>query len=212
MKKHIILLVLLLTGAAMSAQTGTETTGGDEKIQTLFGENVHNGGYGALMFNYSNINDEDAFLFGMRGGWLIDHRLTIGLSGYGFISDMQWDNQNDEPNNFLAGGYGGFLVEPILFPHKPVHLAFPILIGGGGMAMVKNHQTNDGWEDWWVDYAGAFFVFEPGVELELNLVRNMRVGFAVTYRLTQDLKMGGDIDEKALNGFNFGLTLKFGEF
>lgn len=211
MKKHVFILVLLMTGAVLFAQTGTDVTGGNENIQTLFGENVDNGGYGALMFNYSKINDEGAFLFGMRGGWLIDHKLTIGLAGYGFVSDMQWDNMNDEPDHFLAGGYGGFLVEPVLFPLKPVHLAFPILIGGGGMAMVQNHNPDEYYNDWWVDYAGAFFVFEPGVELELNLVKSMRVGFAVTYRITQDLKMG-DIDENALNGFNFGLTLKFGEF
>ncbi len=211
MKKHVIILVLLLTGSALFAQTGTETTGGDEKIQTLFGEDTDNGGYGALMFNYSKINDEDAFLFGMRGGWLLDHKLTIGLGGYGFISNLEWDDVHNEPDNFISGGYGGLLVEPVLFPFKPVHLAFPILIGGGGMVMVQNHSQDSNWEDWKVDYAGAFFVFEPGVELELNLAQAMRVAFAVTYRLTQDLDLG-DIDENALRGFNFGLALKFGEF
>lgn len=210
MKKYALILLILLPGSVLFAQTEQESAG-DEKIQTLFGEDTDNGGYGAVMFNYSNINDDDAFLFGMRGGWLIDHVLTVGLGGYGFISNVEWDNMNDQPDHFLSGGYGGLLIEPVLFPRKPVHLAFPILIGGGGMAMVQNHSPDGDWDEWNVDYAGAFFVFEPGLELELNLARAMRVAFAVTYRLTQDLNLG-DIDDDALRGFNFGLALKFGEF
>ncbi|MBP6977912.1 MAG: hypothetical protein KBB71_06350 [Lentimicrobiaceae bacterium] len=210
MKKYALILLILLPGSVLFAQTEQESAG-DEKIQTLFGEDADNGGYGAVMFNYSNINDDDAFLFGMRGGWLIDHVLTVGLGGYGFISNVEWDNMNDQPDHFLSGGYGGLLIEPVLFPRKPVHLAFPILIGGGGMAMVQNHSPHGDWDEWNVDYAGAFFVFEPGLELELNLARAMRVAFAVTYRLTQDLNLG-DIDDNALRGFNFGLALKFGEF
>ncbi|HNS16358.1 MAG TPA: hypothetical protein PKH94_03540 [Bacteroidales bacterium] len=211
MKTYGFVILILLSGSVLFAQTEPNPEAEDERIQTLFGENADNGGYGALMFNYSQINDKDAFLFGMRGGWLLDHKLTIGLGGYGFISDLEWDNVNDEPDHFLSGGYGGLLIEPVVFPFKPVHLAFPILIGAGGMAMVENHDHDNEWDDWDVDYAGAFFVFEPGVELELNLAKTMRVAFAVTYRLTQDLQFG-DIDENALRGFNYGLVLKFGEF
>ncbi len=211
MKTYGIILGILLSGTVLFAQTRQESTGEDKQIQTLFGENVSNGGYGALMFNYSNINDEDAFLFGIRGGWLIDHKLTIGLGGYGFISNMEWNYGNDRPDNFLTGGYGGLLLEPVLFAHKQVHLAFPILIGGGGVVLVDNLDWGKDYHDWFTEYGCAFFLFEPGVELEVNLVKAMRVAFAVTYRLTQDIELG-DLDENALKGFNFGLTLKFGKF
>lgn len=209
MKTYAIILGFLIaaTVAFTQNEAGTE---GDQKIQTLFGENVDNGGYGALMFNYSKINDDNAFLFGMRGAWIIDHKLAIGLGGYGFINNMEWDNINGHPDQFLTGGYGGLLIEPILFAHKPVHLSFPVLIGGGGIALVDDYW-DDYYDDWYTEYADAFFVIEPGVEVELNLVQAMRMAFAVTYRFTEDVELR-EIDKHALNGFNFGLTLKFGKF
>lgn len=209
MKTYAMILGLLIAGTAVFAQNDLSNEG-DQKIQTLFGENVDNGGYGALMFNYSKINDENAFLFGMRGAWIIDHKLAIGLGGYGFVNNMEWDNMDGHSNQFLTGGYGGLLIEPILFAHKPVHLSFPVLIGGGGVALVDDYW-DDYYDDWYTEYADAFFVIEPGVEVELNLVQAMRMAFAVTYRFTEDVKLK-DIDKNALDGFNFGLTLKFGKF
>lgn len=211
MKKFALITGILLAVSVTFAQTGQKENQNNDKIQTLFGDDVSNGGYGALMFNYSKINDEDAFLFGMRGGWLIDHKLTIGMSGYGFFSDMHWDNNDQGNDQFLTGGYGGLLIEPILFAHKPVHLAFPILIGGGGVALLDETFWDDYYDEWYPEYVDAFFVFEPGIELELNVVKAMRIAFAVTYRVTEDLELSG-VDKKALNGLNFGMAMKFGNF
>lgn len=211
MKKNVLILVLLMAGSAVFAQAVQDENNNSAQIQTLFGDSISYGGYGALMFNYSKIDKGDAFLFGMRGAWLIDHKLAIGLSGYGFINDMHWDSNYPDKDQFLTGGYGGLLLEPVLFANKPVHLAFPILIGGGGAVVVDETLWDDDYDDWYPEYVDVFFVFEPGVELELNVVPAMRVAFAVTYRLTEDMELGG-LDENALNGLNFGVAFKFGNF
>jgi hypothetical protein len=213
MKKIAFVLIILAAATSGFAQTDIGAKEESKQIQTLFGNEASNGGYGALMFNYSNINDENAFLFGVRGGWIIDHKLTLGFGGYGFANDMDWEYPDQEPNNFLTGGYGGFLIEPILFARKPVHLSFPILIGAGGVALVDDYYWDDDYyDDWYAEFADAFFVIEPGVEVELNLIKAMRLAFAVTYRFTEDVELGGKVDKNVLNGFNFGMALKFGKF
>jgi hypothetical protein len=185
--------------------------GRHDELQTLFGNHVENGGYGALMFNYSTIGDHDAWLVGCRGGWLIDHKLMIGLGGYGFANDMYFDDVVDGQGYNLAGGYGGLVIEFILMPRFPVHLSFPLLIGGGGVAYIDPYNWNNYNYEWKTFDSDAFFVIEPGVELELNLVKHFRMAFAVTYRHTEDVNLINS-DPDVLNGFNFGLTLKFGKF
>jgi hypothetical protein len=116
-------------------------------------------------------------------------------------------------NLSLAGGYGGFLLEPIIAGKSPVHVSFPILIGGGGVSLVDMY----GWEDWGHDPAGyeydydAFFVIEPAVELEFNLARFFRMAAAVSYRHTSDIQLA-QTEKDALRGFNYGVTFKFGKF
>ena len=54
-----------------------------------------------------------------------------------------------------------------------MHVSFPILIGGGGVTLVDMYAW-DYWDDPYYGYQyayDAYFVFEPGVELEFNLAR-----------------------------------------
>ncbi len=206
----IISLILLFTSAAFTQNESSQGSDRNE-IQTLFGNNVEHGGYGAIMVNYSLIDGKDAWLAGMRGGWLIDHRFMIGLGGYGFANNLYFDNVLSDRENFLTGGYGGLVVEPILLPRFPVHLSFPVLIGAGGIAHVDGYYWNHNDYQWNTIDASAFFVIEPGVELELNMVRHFRVAFAVTYRYTGDIKLI-DMPKDVMNGFNYGLAFKFGKF
>jgi len=113
----------------------------------------------------------------------------------------------------MSGGYGGFFVEPILFPNFPVHVSFPIMIGGGGLVL-NDHTWHD--YDWENDYYepydwDSYFVFEPGMEIELNVVKYFRVAFGGSYRLTNGLHIS-ELPKDMMNGFNGAVTLKFGWF
>ena len=61
----------------------------------------------------------------------------MGIGGSGFMTQPVYD-AGDDTDNFLTGGYGGFIIEPIVIPLEPVHVAFPILIGGGCDIQYKN--------------------------------------------------------------------------
>jgi len=71
----------------------------------------------------------------------------------------------------LTGGYGGLLIEVIIFPKSPFHVSFPLLISGGGITSFKN----TGYCDYYDYPTSAYFVFVPGIELELNMVSFFRI-------------------------------------
>lgn len=198
-----------------------------DEIQTLFskrGEKVDHGGYFAFTTAYSQVAGQDAFSVGGRAGWLIDHHVTVGLAGQGFVNSINASPSFFEPDLtgvpdglYLVGGYGGFFVEPIIAPRFPVHIAIPVMIGGGGAAwnyttwydMGLEHDPDNYTYDPY-DYDG-FFIVEPGLEIELNLVKFLRASFGVTYRYVTDLQLDGT-PKDAMNGFTGNFSLKFGKF
>jgi len=212
MKKTFFTLLMGLAFFAINAQETYE----NDQVRTLFSHNQSNGGYGAFTMSYSNIGGYDALVTGGRGAFIFDHVLAIGLGGYGFVNNLNYDYYHQQPANSnlsLAGGYGGLLIEPIVAGKSPVHVSFPILIGGGGVSLVDLYNE-DFWDHPYTGYEydyDAYFVFEPGVELEFNMARFFRLAAAVSYRYTSKIQIQ-KIDEDALKGFNFGLTFKFGKF
>jgi len=211
MKKLIFLLSLIVLVEFLVAQPEKQYKNNDE-IQTVFSKNRSNGGYGALSIGFTEIDHRDAIVMGARGAWMIDHSFALGLGGYGFVNDINYDNPFQDNYDYnLAGGYGGLIVEPILAPRMPVHLSFPILFGMGGISYIQ-HQYND-WDYWWnsTDYSDVFWVIEPAVELEFNLTRYFRLAATGSYRLTSNINML-NTNPDILNGFTAGLIFKFGKF
>ena len=195
-----------------------------DEIKTLFSSNGNrsNGGYGGLMINYGTINDEPAIFMGAKGGWVIDHSFTLGLAGYGFLADPTADIKLDNEKYQLTGGYGGLLLEPVVWSKQPIHFAFPIIIGAGGVGYV-NHWDN--WndkdsEDYINNYedSDAFFVLEPGVEIEINILKYFRIAINGSYRYTSNIDLRYKEDDvpifgdDILRGWSCGLTFKFGKF
>ena len=187
-----------------------------QEYKTLFGnETISHGGYGGLSINYSQIDGKDAILVGARGAWVINHSLALGFGGYGFANDLKYSKTYDglTDNYFLAGGYGGLLIEPIIAARQPVHVSIPILIGAGGVSYINTYWSE---YDYRYDYAyasdaDAFFVVEPGIEVELNMLKFMRIAFGGYYRYTSNIELI-DTKKDVLNGFSTGVTLKFGKF
>jgi hypothetical protein len=184
-----------------------------DEMQTLFGKRKSNGGYGAISIGYSAIDNRHALHFGARGAWVIQHSFAIGFGGTGFLNEYHYDVNLDQ-DVFLTGGYGGLYLEPIIFPKLPVHISFPILIGAGGISFVS---YNDEYYDAnFVEDYEAFLIIEPGIDLELNLTRFMRLGLGVTYRLPTAFEFastpGNSVNSQSLRGVSYNVTFKFGSF
>jgi len=223
MKKTIfILFALALTTNLAMAQVEEEEKEKKEtaridrdqyEMKTLFNRNRSNGGYGAFWIGYSIIDNKNALQFGGRGSWVIQHSFAIGFGGTGFINEYHYDAVL-ERDVFLTGGYGGVYLEPILLPQSPVHLAFPVLLGVGGVSFVSYNDVD--WDSNYVEDYEGFMIIEPSAELELNIARFMRIGFGVSYRYPLPFNLadssGGAADSKEIQGLTYNLSFKFGSF
>lgn len=164
---------------------------------------------------------KNVFLLGASLGVTFNHWISVGLSGYGIINsgnleykDLVYDDiEKKWQSANLYGGYGGVLLEFRVIPRSPVHVSFPILIGGGGMTFMYRPDYVDQY-DWGgyqtVDW-DAFFVVQPGVRVEFNIVKFFRIGLGVSYRYTPDLDLV-NTSGNLINQFNANLSLRFGKF
>ncbi|HPG33945.1 MAG: hypothetical protein RBR84_12450 [Bacteroidales bacterium] len=221
--KIIVLALALLSSVKMFGQ---EYSG---EMRTLFKNKpdvrVTHGGYGAFTVGYSQIDSKDALMLGARFAWIANHKFALGFAGYGFMNNIEKSEFYDKKDYYLAGGYGGLLFEPIIMPHSPVHLSFPVILGAGGISVVESN----GWKDFHGRYnyytdTDVFFVVEPGVDLEFNVVKFFRIGVGASYRFTNGVSLRykhldanfdeivTEIDKDALDSFSFNLSFKFGWF
>ncbi|MFO7370529.1 MAG: hypothetical protein R6X09_09695 [Bacteroidales bacterium] len=215
MKKLMMIFGIMAMAISVVAQQDEEfNTRDSDEIRTLMGKNNALGGYGAISMQYTEIQDRDAFVFGARGGITMGHTVTLGIGGAGFFNDMHFDEIAQEDIS-LAGGYGGFFFEPVLMPKYPVHVSFPILIGAGGVAVVRDNDNNDWDDDFESAASDAFMVIEPGVEVELNITHFFKFCIGAHYRYTSDVDINRDeydVPKDILHGFSGGVTFKFGKF
>ncbi len=216
MKKIILILVAAIIGFA--GYTQDDNNRNQQDYRTIFGGNhITHGGYGALAINYSQVDKKDALLVGARAAWIINHGIAIGIGGYGFANNLNYTINNNfytDQDFTLAGGYGGLVIEPIIGAKMPVHISVPLLIGAGGVSYIRDYWTTQQTIDPYYNKsedAGAFFVIEPGIEIEMNMVKFMRLAVGGYYRFTSDVTLLNDV-KPDLSGFSVGLTMKFGKF
>ncbi|HQV74475.1 MAG TPA: hypothetical protein PLE78_03220 [Flavobacteriales bacterium] len=225
-----VVAALLIFAPQLSNAQETEPNTNDQAPRTLFGGQgkMTHGGWAAPTASYTQMLKQDAMLVGLRGGWLVNHRLTIGLAGQGMVTSLgneAYDSAILETGSLprrsgrFNMGYGGLLIEPVIAYKSPIHISFPIVIGAGGCAYTTefpwNDEHHDGTDDHYDfnyrDDAAAFFVIEPGVELEMNLIPFLRIGVGASYRYTTDIDLPGTAKD-ALHGITTGVSIKVGKF
>lgn len=199
----------------------TEPVNQRPKVETLFQDQKSFGGYLGINMGYTQIDGEDAFIAGGRAMFVANHYIGIGFGGKGFMTMPKEDSititdrsGNDHYTGLTstyisnAGGYGGLYIEPVLYSLKPVHVAFPIMIGAGGI-------VSEIWSDDWSgtkSTSSAFFIIEPGVDVEFNIAQWFRIGLGASYRITSRVEGLSQRPADLMEGFNYGLTFKFGWF
>lgn len=189
-----------------SATSGAPTE--DSGPPTLFGSVGHVGGYGGVSVMYSRIAGDDGVLVGGEGAVLIDHRLALGGGGYGWARDARGPADVDGVPRDLEVGYGGFMIRYSLITGGLVYGSIGALVGGGAVALHRD-SGNDAMDERRHDVTDDFFVFEPQVSVQVNLLRWMRVGLQGGYRITSGISQFG-YSEADINGLTLGGTLQFG--
>jgi hypothetical protein len=218
MKRFSLIFALSVAFLMVNAQDKPVTTNDD--INTLFGKGGKTtlGWFIGIDPGYTQFDNRDVWLGGLSVGMIVDHHFTIGLTGRGWTNHdgMYYPNVTDTAGAYLEGGYGGLLLEYTLFPKSVVHVTFPVLIGAGGATYVTDQDYAEWDEDDWDDChhsldTDAFFVVEPGVRAEVNILKFMRLNAGISYRYAAGLELmntSGDL----MNNFTATVGLKFGKF
>lgn len=216
MKRKLNFLPFLLILASFSAFAQDEPRDNDE-INTLFPQHSlrSSGGYGAISNKFTRINGHYANIVEMYGGWYINHRFLLGVSGSAVTNDLPVPAQYSAiPGQNLSYMYGqfGLATEYALASNKTFHLVFNLMAGPGFTLQYDRYYYREGSgyrntpmdENW-------FFVTEPGVQLEVNVFKWMRFSPGYSYRAVYGSDAAG-LRDKDLSGSSFNATLKFGKF
>lgn len=234
MKTNSILLLLLSVFLVSNLYAQEKLENDQIEYRTLFknsNKKTKHGGYGALTFGYTDIDGKAGMHAGGRLAWVINHSFAFGVAGKGFFNNLDKPYPVSNADYMVAGGYGGLFFQPILFPQQPVHVSFPIIVGAGGLTVNpmdkrnKYHWDYDyNYDEYPYDY-DVFFVIEPGIDVEFNLLKFMRMSVGASYRFTNNVNLSYTyteedtelekeivLDQKVLNNFSINMAIMFGWF
>lgn len=163
---------------------------------------------------YTEFDGTPALLLGGRVMYYPSVSVGIGVGGNALLSKRFYNAELDEDIR-LEGGYGGLTFEYTLFPQSTVHLNIPITVGAGGFTYVNADNPIGAVNP---SDSQAFFAFEGGAELEVNVAKFMKMGLGLSYRTVSGTSLLNQdsqeeiINASALEGMSFGIVVKFGRF
>ena len=177
--------------------------------KTLVGSGtISHGGFGAPVIKYTQIYGEPSLLVGGRGGWIINHTFVLGGGGYGLVNEINSNINLIGNPTYIHFGYGGLELEYIIASDQLVHYSVYSLIGAGGVSLANNFDGD--WEDGHYG-SDAFFIFEPAINVELNIISFFRINAGVSYRLISGINYY-EFANSDFDGFSAVLAFKFGKF
>jgi len=152
---------------------------------------------GLHKLNDDNFEDNISILVGVKLGLLINKHILLGL--YANINTEQ--KYNDYLDRYLRYSDGGFFFGARFFRNFPLQLSVPVKLGIGGIKYFDNTWTiveedNDN-----------YFVLEPGVELDFNVIKSFYVALGASYKMTDAISLA-DTPNNILNGFAINLSFK----
>lgn len=216
-----VLTVCLLGSAAFGQDTRQSES--KDHVQTLFRPGTGITGFGSMDTRFTRLRGEEALLLGIKGGIIFDGQLFVGLSGHGMVTPNRFIGQISSPGGVqvdrdlsLKFGYGGVELGYALAPAKVVHVYVPILFGAGVGEVV--HKFDDQLDVNGVPFEEAvvdnsiFLVVEPGLQVEVNILPYMKVGFGGSYRQVFGVNLGFGIDDPSLSGWSGSFTVTWGVF
>ena len=192
----------------------------DYQIKTVFSSSPYHasGGYGALGNKFTYIRGQYTNMAEIYGGWYINHRFLLGIEAAATTNDVEvpqeFSTVADQRMSYEFGQFG-LMTEYTLWSNRAIHLSFHVMNGAGFTVQYKRDKIDN--EDYWDNDThypkdqNWFFVTEPGVKVEMNLFRWMRLSPGVSYRATFGSN-GLGVSDSNLSDISYNVTLKFGKF
>ena len=206
---------LLMPSFASAADESGEAAADESTPPTLTGDSTTGktkiGGFGGPSILATSFNGEFGLLTGAEGGVLIGRRVSLGLAGYGLVTEVNGPNFASGNESVFGFAYGGFMARYQFFTNSPIYGSVGGLIGPGAMTLFeKVSDTKYDYDD--KDPHGSIFlVVEPSVQVHAALTRWMRAGLHASYRFAHGIDVYG-LDNSVARGFAAGGNLQFGWF
>jgi hypothetical protein len=206
----------------------------DEKMRTLFSGNKKSG----KSIKYLGLSVGSEFQYGslagaftsLSGGSVmlhIDKKWGIGVAGFGNFNRFTPTALNANSLLNLNTMYGGLKLEYTPNPNAPIHVSFPLLIGGGVVRVDSASDYRNGWgyggrgrndrRDGYNRDNTRFWVIQPGIIVEANVIRFLKIYAGASYRITPSVNTETSTTLPTptagqLSGVNFSAGLKLGLF
>lgn len=206
MKNIFCILFLLIALKPLKAQVldNGSPEMPDDDFRTLFdGENLSFGAFGGPFMSFTTIDGEFAHMMGGGGAFQIGG-FFFGGYGQGLTNKIPAKEDFYDDDDFIEFGHGGFLTGFTLMGNKAIHPTFNMLIGFGNISIYDDFNNTS-------DTSDGLLVFEPGVQIELNLTKFMRLGVGASYRLVSSVDIEG-YEDQDFSGVSGQLAFKFGWF
>jgi len=184
----ILTLIALLTVSANSSAF--------ERESLIKGKGYTHGGFGGLSSKTTELNGTTETMLGLKGAWLLNHNVYVGLAGYGTNSKIK--------DTDLHMGYGGVIAGYIFEPSKMMHYNVEMLLGAGGLDEGR-HSADDS------ETTDTFAVIEPSANVSFSITQYADLSFGVSYRLVQETNQA-NLSDSDLSGLSFNTSLVFGRF
>ena len=187
-----------------------------QENETIFRKSPikRSGGYVAISNKFTSINGEFANMPGIYGGWFINRKLMLGVGVAATTNYIPVPSSfSNFPGDKMTYQYGqfGLMTEYVVASTRKVHLAVNLLTGSG-FTMQYDRRDFDDWDfDDYEEDPNFFFLMEPGVQVEFNLLKWMRFSPGVSYRRAFGSNSNG-LSDSDLSNMSYNLTLKFGFF
>ena len=190
-----------------------------QENQTIFkNTRIHrSGGYIALTNQFTTIDGHFANMPGIYGGWFVNRKLMVGIGAAATTNYIPVPAlESNFPANKMTYQYGqvGLMTEYVVASTKLVHFNFNLLTGTGFTMQFDRREVDDwdwDFDDHDEDDPHFFFVVEPGVQVEFNVLKWMRFSPGISYRKAFGSNRNG-LSDGNLSNISYNVALKFGIF
>lgn len=188
------------------------------ELQTILDDySKHNGFSITANERASTLGGKSVVLSGGRIVLTMNKETSFGLMGYGVTDASIFtfkDNDGKEATGNMQMGYGALYFEHTFDSDNWIHWGLSASLGIGANKMSSLIPGDVSFNAPW----SVFYTIEPGANIEFNVFSWMRVGWEVSYRLSDDLLSNqsyaneGKLKDFKLSGLSTGLFFKFGMF
>ncbi len=213
--KNLTTLGLLLTSLLCHAQR-YEDVNDPHEIKSILSKSNEIEGFGGIDGKLSDIRGDRTLLIGGYGGVIVNRVFLLGIAAYGLASQPGFEGTLPGTNTVKElkryGGYGGVLVGGTLFGKEVIHVSMPVILGAGNLEISDDNFFSQQFAD--TDFtveSSAFFVVEPGLQLEFNITSYMRIAAGASYRWIRGLELENATDQD-LTGWGGVLSVRVGRF